>query len=442
MAGRHRRRNAPPAGGPLPDPAGPLPSGWSFLTGRGPRHARSDWILRACVRQPNAGRPVAVVRRHVPPAPLPTLAGGPASPGGTQRARGVDRAVARAAAHARLNRGPAGGPSRVEHGTRLGLRPGRARPRSRGDRRWRVSPTVAELAMIVARIRAIPSWQFTLGRRPARAGLPHRGAARLRGPAGPVHEPGADAARRDRAGPPGAAGGPEARILELRSPDPGPRGAGQGGAAVTQQLNDELEEARIAAGLIPLTGPGIVIQLEDSTAAQPRDGNARDYLVAGRDVRTVVEELWLAGAEAIAVNGERVTVATAIIDIGGSVLVNSAYLAPPYQVTAIGPGDMYDRLAHSPGFVDFVRGRAEAYGIGSPTQSPRVTCPPTPDRSTFATARAASAEPHRGPHGGALIGAYQAAHDTAVLVILGSWSSPQLARRRPPRASPRCPPRT
>jgi uncharacterized protein YlxW (UPF0749 family) len=76
-----------------------------------------------------------------------------------------------------------------------------------------------------------------------------------------------------------------------------------------------------------------------------------------------VEELWIAGAEAIAINGERVTPTTAIIDIGSSLLVNSAYLAPPYQVAAIGPDDLYDRLSRSAGFVDFVRSRAEAYGV-------------------------------------------------------------------------------
>jgi uncharacterized protein YlxW (UPF0749 family) len=96
----------------------------------------------------------------------------------------------------------------------------------------------------------------------------------------------------------------------------------------------------------------------------PEDGNARDYLVSGQDILTLVEELWLAGAEAVAVNGERVTVATAIVDIGGSVLVNSAYLAPPYQVSGIGPPSMYDRIVQSPGFVEFIRGRAETFGIG------------------------------------------------------------------------------
>ena len=57
-------------------------------------------------------------------------------------------------------------------------------------------------------------------------------------------------------------------------------------------------------------------------------------------------------------NGERITPTTAIIDIGPSILVNSAYLAPPYQITALGPKDLYARLSASPGFVDFIRARA------------------------------------------------------------------------------------
>jgi uncharacterized protein YlxW (UPF0749 family) len=153
------------------------------------------------------------------------------------------------------------------------------------------------------------------------------------------------------------------RILALRAELQDLEATGQGGAAVTRALTDELEAARIAAGLVALQGPGLVIQLTDSTVAIPPDVNERDYLVSGTDVRTLVEELWLAGAEGVAVNGERVAVGTAIVDIGGSVLVNSAYVAPPYQVSAIGPDDMFDRLTRSPSFVDFVRARAETFGI-------------------------------------------------------------------------------
>jgi len=153
------------------------------------------------------------------------------------------------------------------------------------------------------------------------------------------------------------------RILQLREQIQAVEGAGVGSADLVRQLNADLEQARIAAGLIPLSGTGIVLQLDDSQASVPPGASQADYLVGSRDIRTAVEELWLAGAEAVAINAERLTPTTAVIDIGSSLLVNSAYLAPPYQVTALGPADLYDRLSRSPGFIDFVRARAEAYGV-------------------------------------------------------------------------------
>jgi uncharacterized protein YlxW (UPF0749 family) len=218
--------------------------------------------------------------------------------------------------------------------------------------------------MITARVRAIHTWQITLGL--ALLGLGFLIAAQLasEGPRiryttqerTPLVETALDLqAQQD---------GLKQQILELRADIGDLEATGEGGAAVTQALNRQLEDARIAAGLVALTGPGLVIQLSDSDVPVPPDGNARDYLVSGQDVRIVVEELWLAGAEALAVNGERVTNATAIVDIGGSVLVNSAYIAAPYQVSAIGPAGMFDTLTQSPGFIDFIRARAEMFGIG------------------------------------------------------------------------------
>src|SRR5205807_7918174 len=89
----------------------------------------------------------------------------------------------------------------------------------------------------------------------------------------------------------------KARILQLRTQIGQLEAQGQGSDARVKQLNDDLEQARIAAGLIPLEGPGIVFRLED--AGGP--GGGADALVSARDIRTVVEELWLAGAEAVAV---------------------------------------------------------------------------------------------------------------------------------------------
>ncbi len=220
------------------------------------------------------------------------------------------------------------------------------------------------MSMLVGRLRAIPTWQVTLGIALFLLGFLIAAQLASEGPRirytsqerTPLVETALDLqAQQD---------GLKQQILDLRAAIQELEASGQGGAAVTRDLNDRLQRARIAAGLVAMTGPGVVLQLSDSSAAVPPDANARDYLVSGRDVLTVVEELWLAGAEGVAVNGERVTVATAIVDIGGSILVNSAYIAGPYQVSAIGPKDMYDRLARSAGFVDFIRARSETFGIG------------------------------------------------------------------------------
>jgi uncharacterized protein YlxW (UPF0749 family) len=144
-----------------------------------------------------------------------------------------------------------------------------------------------------------------------------------------------------------------ARIGELEAQDPG-------AAESLRRLYAQLEEARLSAGLIPVAGPGLAFRLEDGNSG----GAGLDALATARDVRILVEELWLAGAEAIAVNGERIVGSSAIIDIGGSILVNSAYLAGPYEIRAVGPPDLYERLRGSAAFVAFVQGRIERSGIG------------------------------------------------------------------------------
>ena len=219
------------------------------------------------------------------------------------------------------------------------------------------------MSAIVARIRSLPSWQVTLTA--ALLGLGFLIAAQLS-----AEGPRVRYTTQERSPLMETAQGLQSqqdqlksRILDLRTRIRDLEAQGSGSAALVKQLNDDLEQARIAAGLIPLQGPGVVFRLEDSQQPVGPGGNASDALVSARDVRTLVEELWLAGAEAIAVNTERVTTSTAIIDIGGSILVNSAYLAPPYQVSAIGPKGLYERLSKSVSFVDFVRGRVERSGI-------------------------------------------------------------------------------
>ncbi len=214
-----------------------------------------------------------------------------------------------------------------------------------------------------ARFRAVPSWQVTLGLALLALGFLTAAQLASEGPRvsystqerTPLVETVNELQTQQEA--------LKDRILDLRAQIQATETEDIGSQDLVKQLDDELLSARIAAGLIALTGPGIVIQLEDSKDPVPPDGSEADYLVGSRDIRAVVEALWASGAEAIAVNGERITPTTAIIDVGPSLLVNSAYLAPPYQITALGPDDLYGHLSSDPTFVDFVRARADGYGI-------------------------------------------------------------------------------
>ena len=222
------------------------------------------------------------------------------------------------------------------------------------------------------RLRAIPTWQITLGLALLALGFLIAAQLAAEGPRvryttqerSPLVETALELQAQQE--------GLKDQVANLRQQVIALEEQGQGTTAQVRDLNDRLEEARIAAGLIPLTGTGLVLQLEDSGLAVPSDADQADYLVTARDIRIVIDELWLAGAEAISVNGERVTTSTGVLDIGGSILVNSAYLAPPYQVAAIGPPDLLEQLGVSQGWREFVQTRSGTFGLGIGFLEPEI----------------------------------------------------------------------
>jgi len=260
------------------------------------------------------------------------------------------------------------------------------------------------MSYLAARVRAIPSWQITLGLALLALGFLIAAQLAAEGPriryTTQERSPLVEAALSQQTQQEDL----KAQIVALRASIQKVEEQDTGAAATIKDLNNRLEEARIAAGLIPLTGTGIVLKLEDSTQPVPPDGNAADYLVTAADLRTVVGELWLSGAEAIAINGERLTTSTAIIDIGGSVLVNVAYLASPFEVSAIGPADLFDRLSASPGWQEFVRTRRGSFGIGISWAAPAAVDVPAFGGSVNLRESHAVASPPPTPAGSAPAG--------------------------------------
>lgn len=117
------------------------------------------------------------------------------------------------------------------------------------------------------------------------------------------------------------------------------RTAGLGDDATDRALKTELQVLETATGATPVTGPGVTIVVDDAPAS---DGSNR---VLDVDLQVLVNGLWQAGAEAIQINGQRITALTAIREAGQAITVNYRSLTPPYTVQAIGdPQTLQARL--------------------------------------------------------------------------------------------------
>lgn len=105
-------------------------------------------------------------------------------------------------------------------------------------------------------------------------------------------------------------------------------------SAVATEMQNELTKYRIMSGVLPVKGPGIAFTIADSKIEDPT--NPEPYIVHDYDLKMLVNELVLAGAEAIAINGERITATSGIICLGPVTKVNGLRITPPYKFEAIG----------------------------------------------------------------------------------------------------------
>jgi uncharacterized protein YlxW (UPF0749 family) len=98
-------------------------------------------------------------------------------------------------------------------------------------------------------------------------------------------------------------------------------------------LQARLQRLEGRTGFGAVRGPGI-----QATVANAPDA-AGTELIRDSDLALLTDALWAAGAEAISVNGERLTVLSAFRNVGVGVLVNSQPLTPPYTFSVVGDPD-------------------------------------------------------------------------------------------------------
>jgi len=108
----------------------------------------------------------------------------------------------------------------------------------------------------------------------------------------------------------------------------------------TQDLKEELEKAKVEAGVSELSGPGVEVTLNDSSISLRPGENPNLYVLHDEDLLRVLNEIRAAGAEAISINGQRLLATTEVRCTGPTIVLNkNKRLAPPYVITAIGNPD-------------------------------------------------------------------------------------------------------
>ena len=108
---------------------------------------------------------------------------------------------------------------------------------------------------------------------------------------------------------------------------------------MSQLITEELQTSRAALGLVPLRGPGITLEISDSTLPAIKGVDAEPFLVHDYDLIQLLNELWADDAEAISVNGQRIVLGSSIICSGRLVQVNHVPISAPFVFTAIGTVD-------------------------------------------------------------------------------------------------------
>ena len=115
-------------------------------------------------------------------------------------------------------------------------------------------------------------------------------------------------------------------------------------------LSVELNSTERIAGLTGLEGPGVVIIVDDGTRELNYNEDPANVLVHDLDIRAMVDDLRNAGAEAIAINGQRVIYNKSNIQCTGpTIKINDQVYAPPYIIKAIGDRRFLESAINAPG---------------------------------------------------------------------------------------------
>ncbi|MFD9356077.1 DUF881 domain-containing protein [Streptomyces sp. NPDC060031] len=141
--------------------------------------------------------------------------------------------------------------------------------------------------------------------------------------------------------------------------------------ALKQHGGDQGQLVALLSGATEVRGPGIRLVIDDAKGAssggggKPREstGFSDTGRLRDRDMQKIVNGLWQSGAEAVSINGQRLTALSAIRAAGDAILVDNRPLVPPYEVLAVGDKKRLGTTFQDSADGQYLHVLQESYGI-------------------------------------------------------------------------------
>ncbi|MFF4849003.1 DUF881 domain-containing protein [Streptomyces sp. NPDC001194] len=173
-------------------------------------------------------------------------------------------------------------------------------------------------------------------------------------------------------------------------------------AALKQHGGDQGQLVALLSGATEVQGPGLKLVVDDAKGSssggggKPREnaGFSDTGRLRDRDMQKIVNGLWQSGAEAISINGQRLTALSAIRAAGDAILVDNRPLVPPYEVLAVGDKKRLGTSFQDSADGQYLHALQENYGIRatlSPADGLRL-----PAASSLTVRTATAEEPKKG----------------------------------------------
>lgn len=143
------------------------------------------------------------------------------------------------------------------------------------------------------------------------------------------------------------------------------------GGSPGARLADRADELGMAAQVVPVSGAGLVITLDDAPEGRtvPPGFTNDDLVVHQQDIQAVVNALWAGGAEAMGLMDQRVIATSAVRCVGSTLRLQGEYYPPPYRIRVVGDPDRLQAALERSSQVALYRQYADLLGLGYSVES-------------------------------------------------------------------------